>query len=216
MFNRSLVLLAAALVVVSACEKRPRQRPLPLDAGIDGGKLIFSEDFEKGLDHWRVESKNWKIVDGRLFTGDKPNQNKGAWLKGVTLPQNVRMEFEATSVKGNKPQFEGDMKFEFGGDRPDHAAGYIIIFGGWKNAINTIARHDEHGDGRLVIDSKTKVKEGQTYQFKVVRLNGEVKWFLDGELLLRVKDAKPALGGSFGFNDWNSRVYFDNLKIYAL
>jgi hypothetical protein len=210
------VLALAIMFAATACEKRPRQRPLPAETGITGGELIFEEDFANGLDNWEVASKNWRIVDGRLFTGDHPNQNKGAWLKGVTLPENVRMEFEATSVQGNKPQFEGDMKFEFGGDRPEHAAGYIIIFGGWKNSINTIARHDEHGEGRLVVDSTRKVKEDQTYHFKVIRLNGEVKWFLGKSLVLRVKDSAPALGGAFGFNDWDSRVYFDNLKIYAL
>ncbi len=216
MLRHFLLIAIAASLTFTACEKRARQRPLPVDTGLTGGKLLFQEDFEQGLDHWKAESKNWKIVDGRLFTGDLPNQNKGLWLEGLTLPQNVRMEFEATSTKGNKPEFEGDMKFEFGGDKPEHAAGYIIIFGGWKNSVNTIARHDEHGAGRLVTDTNVKVKEDQTYQLKVVRFNGEVKWFLGDELLLRVKDSEPAQGGSFGFNDWNSRVYFDNLKIYAL
>lgn len=216
MLRISVLVLALMVLAATACEKRARQRPMPANAGSTGGELIFEEDFANGLEHWSVASKNWRIVDGRLFTGDRPNQNKGAWLKGVTLPQNVRMEFEATSIKGNKPRFEGDMKFEFGGDRPEHAAGYIIIFGGWKNSLNTIARHDEHGEGRLAVESTRKVKEGQTYHFKVVRLNSEVKWFMGESLVLRVKDPEPALGGAFGFNDWDSRVYFDNLKIYAL
>lgn len=216
MLRISVPVIALLLLATNACEKRPRVRPLPVEAGSTGGELIFEEDFGSGLDHWTVTSKHWRVVDGRLFTGDRANQNKGVWLKGVTLPKNVRIEFQATSVKGNKPQFEGDMKFEFGGDRPEHAAGYIVIFGGWKNSLNTIARHDEHGEGRLAVESTRKVKEDQTYQFKVIRLNGEVKWFLGDSLVLRVKDSEPAQGGAFGFNDWDSRVYFDNLKIYAL
>ena len=218
--NRIVILTLVGILVVSGlvsgCKKRPRQRALPADAGLTGGELLFSEDFSGDLSAWTVESENWKIVDGRLYTGDKTNQNKGAWLKDVKLPENVRMEFEATSVKGNKPVFEGDFKFEFGGDKAEHASGYIIIFGGWKNTVNTIARGDEHGEGRLAVDERLKVEEDKTYKMQVIRLNGEVKWFVDGKLLLRVKDEEPALGGAFGFNDWNSRVYFDNLRVYAL
>jgi hypothetical protein len=212
-----IAIVALCLVTLAAaCEKRPRNRPLPPDTGLTGGDLLFEEDFQEGLANWTAESKLWRIVDGRLYTGDKPIQNKGIWLNGITLPENVRIEFEATSVKGNLKEFEGDIKFEFGGDRPEHSAGYIIIFGGWKNSLNTIARGDEHGDGRLAIDTQFKVKEGETYSFKVIRMQGEIKWFLGDKLVLRVQDPDPALGGAFGFNNWNSRVYYDKLRIYAL
>jgi hypothetical protein len=218
--NRAVILILAGFLavsgMVSGCKKRPRQRSLPANAGLTGGELLFSEDFSGDLSAWTVESKNWKIKDGRLYTGNKSNKNKGTWLKDVSLPKNVRMEFEATSVKGDKPTFEGDFKFEFGGEKSEHAAGYIIILGGWKNTINTIARGDEHGKGRLAVDERFKVEEDKTYKIQVIRLNGEIKWFVDGKLLLRVKDKNPAQGGAFGFNDWSSRVYFDNLRIYAL
>jgi hypothetical protein len=203
-------------VALCGCKKRARQRPLPAETGLSGGKLLFEEQFEAGLSHWNVRSKNWRVVDGRLYTGDRPNDNKGLWLSEVSLPKNVRIEFDATAVKGKRATFEGDIKCEFGGEKAEHASGYIIIFGGWKNTVNTIAKQDEHGEGRLVVDGKTKVKEDQTYRFSVVRLEGEVKWFLGDKLLLRVKDSSPLYGGVFGFNNWNSRVYFDNVRVYAL
>jgi hypothetical protein len=216
---RSLLLLLLLAVALSplSCKKRPKHKPLAADAGLNGGNLLFEEDFADTLANWTTTSANWKIVDGRLYTGDRPEENKGLWLgNAVSLPENVRIEFDATSVKGNKPEFEGDLKCEFGGDRKEHAAGYIIIFGGWKNTVNTIARHDEHGEGRLVVDSSMKVKEGETYRLQIVRLGSEIKWFVNSKLLLRVNDKEPALGGAFGFNNWNSRVYFDNVRIYAL
>ena len=210
----------AVLVVVAAtavsCKKRPRRRSLPPDAGLSGGELIFEEDFEEGLANWTAKSKNWKVVDGKLYTGDKPNDNKGLWLTTQRLPRNFRVEFEATSVKGKRPVFEGDMKCEFGGPKNEHASGYMVIFGGWKNTVNTIARHDEHGEGRLATENTHKVKEGTTYDFRIVRMGSEIKWFLGSELVLRVDDKEPALGGVFGFNNWDSRVYFDNLRVYAL
>jgi len=210
------LLLSVVTAAVVSCKKRPRHRPLPPEAGLTGGELLFEEDFEQELANWTTSSKNWKIVDGRLYTGSKPNENKGLWLASATLPRNVRIEFLATSVKGERRRFQGDIKCEFGGSKKEHASGYIVILGGWKNTVNTIARHDEHGEGRLVVDSVKKVKEGETYHFQIVRMGSEVKWFLGSELLVRVDDKEPALGGVFGFNNWNSRVYFDNLRIYAL
>lgn len=211
-----LALTIIACTALAGCKKRPRRRPLPTDAGLAGGKLLFEEDFEEGLANWTARSKNWRVVDGRLYTGDRPNENKGLWLNDVVLPHNVRIEFEATAVKGKRATFEGDIKCEFGGEKAEHASGYMIIFGGWKNTVNTIAKQDEHGEGRLAVDSKKKVKEDETYRFSVVRIEGEVKWFLGDQLLLSVKDSSPLYGGVFGFNNWNSRVYFDNVRVYAL
>jgi len=207
-----LLLVAAA----PGCKKRPRPKGLPAQAGLTGGKILFEDDFSKGAGNWELTSSNWKVVDGRLYTGDKPNDNKGAWLKEPALPADVRIEFTATSVKGNNPAFEGDIKSEFGGTNRAHASGYIVIFGGWKNTLNTIARGDEHGEGRLAVDAARRVEEGRTYRFALVRIGREIKWYLDGELLLSVKDEAPATGGDFGFNNWNSRVYFDNVKVYSL
>lgn len=227
MFSQGCLRTAARLLVpavvlvfvatgVTSCKKRPRRRPLPPDAGLTGGTLVFEDDFSGGLEKFIVESDNWKIVDGALYTGDKPNENKGVWLKDTDLPADFRVEFTARSVKGNQKVFQGDMKCEFGGTKKVHADGYIIIFGGWKNTVNTIAKKDEHGKGRLVVDGKTKVKQDNEYRFQVVRLGNEIKWFLDGKLLLSVRDNEVLKGGAFGFNNWNSRVYFDNLKVFAL
>ena len=211
-----LVAALALLVLLPGCKKRPRTRALPAEAGLSGGKLLFEDDFEKGLGKWEPEGSNWKVVQGRLYTGDAPNENKGVWLSTPALPPNVRIEFTATSVKGNNPAFEGDIKCEFGGEAKEHAAGYIVIFGGWKNTLSSIAKKDEHGEGRLVVDGARRVEEGRTYAFAVVRLGDQIKWYLDGELFLTARDAEPLAGGAFGFNNWNSRVYFDNVRVFSL
>jgi len=189
---------------------------MPAQAGLTGGKLVFEDDFEKGLSSWSPEGKNWKVVDGRLYTGDTANDNNGVWLNAASLPPNVRVEFTATSVKGNNPAFEGDIKCEFGGETKEHAAGYIIIFGGWKNTLSSIAKKDEHGDGRLAVEATRKVEEGRTYAFAVVRLGNQIMWYLDGDLFLSTRDEEPLAGAAFGFNNWNSRVYFDNVRVFAL
>jgi hypothetical protein len=211
----SVLVVLLSVLPVGGCKKRPHARGLPAEMGLTGGRMLFEEEFSGKLDRWETTSKNWRVVDGRLYTGDRPNDNAGLWVTGVSLPVNARLEFEATSVQGNSPVFEGDVKCEFGGEKSEHLSGYIVIFGGWKNTLNTIAKQEEHS-GRLGTDSTVKVEENKTYRFQIVRLGGEIKWFIDGKLLLRVQDDLPLGGGAFGFNNWNSRVYFDNFKIYAL
>ncbi len=225
------LICAVSLVFAAGCEKQLRlsggkagagqkgskesSKPQML-LGLTGGELLFQEDFGKDLAHWDTRSRHWRIVDGRLYTGDGKNNNEGLWLKGIQLPADVRIEFEATSVKGNNKVFQGDIKVEFGGPAPEHVSGYVALFGGWDNSLSAICKGDEHGEGRLAIDTERRVEENKTYKFAVARVGTEVFWYLDGALFLYVKDDAIIKGGSFGFNNWNSRVYFDNLKIYAL
>ena len=209
-------MIILTLILLTGCqEKKARRYADTTRAGLSGGQVLFEEDFSKGLDRWRVEGKNWRVVDGALFTGDKPNNNQGIWLSEALLSQNVRIEFDARSVKGNNDVFEGDIKCEFGGTKPEHIAGYVMIFGGWKNSLNTIARLEEH-TGRMVTDDALKLEDGKTYRIALVRLGNDIKWFIDGKPFLSAEDEAVLRGGNFGFNNWNSRFYVDNLKIFKL
>ena len=212
---RIMAVITLVLVMAACQEKRPRRYADTTRAGLSGGQLIFEEDFSQNLDRWQTESRNWRIDEGALFTGDRSNKNAGIWLKEALLPRNVRIEFDARSVKGNNAVFEGDIKCEFGGPRPEHIAGYVMIFGGWKNSLNTIARLEEH-TGRMVTDSSRKVEEDRVYRMALVRLGSEIKWFIDGKSFLNARDEAVLAGGWFGFNNWDSRFYVDNLKIFKL
>ncbi len=208
----SLLILA---LTIGCQQKEPRRYANTTRAGLTGGQLLFEDDFSKGLDRWSIEGKNWRIVDGALYSGDRPNNNKGIWLKEALLSRNVRIEFDARSVQGNNEVFEGDIKCEFGGSKPEHIAGYVMIFGGWKNSLNTIARLEEH-TGRMVTETTRKIEEDKTYRIALVRLGNDIKWFIDGKPFLTARDEAILTGGHFGFNNWNSRFYVDNLKIFKL
>ncbi|MCA9542365.1 MAG: hypothetical protein KC620_25885, partial [Myxococcales bacterium] len=190
-----------------------------------GGHLVFSDDFSGpaiGDDYFASpeadlgwEAGTWTIVDGRLRA--EKIHNAALWLK-KPLPEKVRIEFDA---RAESP--EGDVKCEVFGDGRTHQSGYILIFGGWKNTINAIARQDEHGEDRKE-DTRCAARKGRRlcvepevdYHWTIERTDGELRWYLDGNLFLTYDDRQPVRGRHFAFNDWEAPVTFDNLRIYDL
>ena len=61
---------------------------------------------------------------------------------------------------------------------------------------------------------------GQLYRFKVERTDGKtVRWFVDDIEFLSLADTQPLAGAGhdhFGFNDWDAKVCFDNVRVTPL
>ncbi len=186
------------------------------DPGIASG---FSDDFERGQlgAAYQKTGGNWRIEGGELHV--KGAKNHPLWLLR-TLPRDVRVEFDARSESP-----EGDIKAEIFGDGASHAqddsytaTSYVVIFGGWNNTRDVLARMDEHGDDRVEAKSR-KVEPGVTYRFRIERIGGTLRVWVDDRILMEMTDSEP-LGGRghdhFGFNNWQSDLWFDNLKVTPL
>ncbi len=196
--------------------------PSPADAPA----LAAGED--PGPDWIATAPGIWRIEGGRVC--GEHAKNHGLWLKR-TLPLNARIEFDAVSESA-----DGDLKAEFWGDGRSfatalsytNATSYLTIFGGWHNKYHVIARINEHGNDRKEItvdpssdDPREKpVVAGQLYHFKVERADGRtVRWWVDGNEMLSFADPQPLMGlghDHFGFNDWDVKVCFDNVKVVPL
>jgi hypothetical protein len=170
----------------------------------------------------------WHVEAGRLC--GEHAKNHGIWLKR-TLPPNARIEFDAVSQAA-----DGDLKAEFWGDGRSfatalsytNATSYLTIFGGWHNTFHVLARINEHATDRKEItvdknsdDPREKpVMSGQLYHFKVERNDGKtVRWWVDGNEMLTYPDPAPLAGlghDHFGFNDWDVKVCFDNVRVAPL
>lgn len=209
-------------VVRPAVSANPEADPMLVD--------VFEDSFERGIPGtmWRSVGHSWKIQNGRLCS--QGARNRGIWL-ARRLPVNARVEFEASSASP-----DGDIKAEFWGDGITGATGvlysnassYLAIFGGWKNTRHVLARLDEHGEDRqqVLVDFRGEeprtraVKPHQIYRIRVERTDGRtVVWFVDEVVLLRFEDKEPLLGKGhdhFGFNNWDTQVCFDNLRVTPL
>jgi hypothetical protein len=180
-------------------------------------------------DNWIATAPGvWRIENGKLC--GEHARNHGLWLKR-TLPVNARIEFDAMSYSP-----DGDLKAEFWGDGRSfatalsytNATSYLTIFGGWHNKFHVLARINEHGGDRKEItvdpnsdDPREKpVVASQIYHFKVERADGKtIKWWVDGNEMLSWTDAAPLTGlghDHFGFNDWDVKLCFDNVKVVPL
>ena len=186
------------------------------DPGIGEG---FVEDFERERlgPNWNRTGGNWRLEDGQLKV--QGARNHPLWLRRV-LPRDVRIEFDA---KSDSP--EGDIKVEVFGDGVSaadgdayHATSYVVIFGGWGNSQNVLARMDEHGSDR-VVGPRRSVETGRTYHFRIERRNRTLTVWIDGEVLLEMEDSEPLDGRGheyFAFNNWQSDLSFDNLRVTPL
>jgi len=181
-----------------------------------------------GPNWYEAQTSAWRIENGHLCGQNA--HNHGVWLQ-KPIPINARIEFDAVS---DGP--DGDLKAEVWGDGQSsatsqsytNATSYLAIFGGWKNTFHVLARINEHGSDRKEIkidpdsdDPRQKpVTGGQHYHFKIERTDGKtVKWSVDGLEYLNWQDATPLAGighDHFGFNDWEVKVCFDNVKVTPL
>lgn len=181
------------------------------------GKLVFSDDFEDGQlgPDW-VEGKgengpgSWRIKDGMVEGVDI--HNDPLWLE-QELPDKVRVEFDIVALSP-----VGDLKVEVFGDGLNHESGYILIFGGWKNSLDVIARLDEHGKDRKA--RKTQgVMPGHVYHWAIERTGSTLNWYVDGEHFMSYEDSQPLTGEGhrhFAFNIWSAPVHYDNVRVYDL
>jgi hypothetical protein len=183
--------------------------------GPNGYRDDFDRD-ELGPD-WNATGSAFSIRKGELRV--KSARNKPLWLRR-TLPQDVRVEFDVRS-----DSVDGDIKIELFGDGVSKAettsytaTSYVVIFGGWKNSLNVIARMNEHGDDRAV-GPPYKVVQGKTYHMKIERRGATIRAWVDDHELAKLTDPNPLSGPGhdhFAFNNWESELWFDNLRIDAL
>jgi hypothetical protein len=179
----------------------------------------FRDDFERQElgDAWHNTGGSYTIRNGKLRV--KGSRNKPLWLRR-TLPRDVRVTFE---VRSDSP--EGDIKIELFGDGASKAekasytaTSYVVIFGGWGNTLNVIARMDEHGQDR-VVGPAHKVVQGKTYRMKIERRGAMLRAWVDEHELGKMIDPDPLEGPGhdhFAFNNWQSELWFDNLRIDPL
>ena len=189
----------------------------------DAIKAPFSDAFERaqlGSDYNNTGAP-YEILKGKLRI--KGAYNHPLWLK-KRLPRDAVIELDVVSKSP-----DGDIKVEAWGDGESYATtrgaylatSYVFIFGGWGNRESALCRMDEHSEDPQVRQTRRDVKvvAGRTYHFTIKRKGKKVEWLVDGKPFLALDDPTPLEGDRhayFGFNNWQSDLWFDNLSIKPL
>ena len=200
---------------LASCEELPRTYS-------SGGATteLFHDDFNRDTlgPNWTPTGEGANIVDGQLVAIDL--HNHPVWL-AVELPDDFRVELDVIAASE-----EGDVKIELAGDGKSfdgdggnyQASGYVFVFGGWNNTRSIIARQDEHGRAIASVD-EPKVEPGRRYHFVITRVGGEIRWEVDGRLLLEYVDEKPLRGHGqrhLALSGWEAEAHFDNLRVTSV
>ncbi len=181
----------------------------------------WSDSYDRdvvGPDYYDTSDHVYYVKDGALAT--KGAHNHPLWLRRK-LPRDVQIDLDCWSSTQ-----EGDIKVEVFGDGRSYdpnggrytATSYVMIFGGWHNAESKIARLDEHGQDE-VSRYQPKVIPGQHYHWTITRKGKALDWQIDGQPFLHYDDKQPLEGPGheyFGYDDWDSDAWFDNLVITPL
>jgi hypothetical protein len=235
---------AGPTAAARSASPRPNASAPPPAPPVDVLRTPFEDDFEHGLAssasgeggalvepdaEWvSTQPGIWHLESGRLC--GEHARNHGIWLKRA-IPVNARIEFDAVSMSA-----DGDLKAEYWGDGRSfatalsytNATSYLTIYGGWHNKFHVLARLNEHGADRqeVTVDPNSddprekQVNVGQVYRFKVERTDGHtVRWWVDGNEMLTFADTAPLVGPGhdhFGFNDWDVKLCFDNVRVVPL
>ncbi|HWO26312.1 MAG TPA: hypothetical protein VNO30_46610 [Kofleriaceae bacterium] len=180
----------------------------------------WADAFERsspGGDYYE-SGDGYRVQGGALSA--KGAYNHPLWLRRK-LPHDVRIELVAWSTEPR-----GDIKVEVFGDGhsydPDKGAymatGYELIFGGWGNSRSIIARLDEHAPD-VKARADVKVVPSQRYRWKIERKGRLLRWWIDEQVFLELDDPRPLEGSGhdyFGFNNWETDTWFDDLVITPL
>ena len=199
------------------------------DGGADAASTEHVVDHGNLGPNWiQAKTNAWRVEGGKLCVQNA--HNHGVWLNR-TLPVNARIEFDATGYTD-----DGDLKTEVWGDGVSYATGtsytnatsYLAILGGWKNTLHVLARLNEHG----TIARKSRSTRTPTTRASAPHRRARPTTSRSSEPTARPFagrstastssrsiDAAPLAGQGhdhFGFNEWEAKVCFDNVKVTPL
>lgn len=200
-------------------------------------KLLYSDNFNKGLCHWKAEFEQpstsaIKIVDSKLDV--QTSRGATVWFKHK-LKGNIRICYDAVVVDAGGANdrvsdlnafwmatdpatvnlFTRDGKFESYNNLNLYYAGV----GGHTNKFTRFRKYHAKGDKPVLkecTDAAHLLVGNKTYSVKIEVFNGTVRYFLNNQLFWEYFDNAPYTQGYFGFRTTISHQQFSNFKVFVL
>ena len=203
-------------------------------------KLLFFEDFSKGMDNWWVEgSRNVSVKNERLYViADSELSDKNVctvWCKKI-FPPDIQVSFDAhivqSSIGVNNINFflcysdpSGKPLYE---TRKSRKSGKYSLYHNLRGNIFTYLSGGTHPDGSprarfrirhnpgFNLLSETydyHCVQGKTYHVKITKLGKILRISVDGKEYLSTVDENPCGSGLIGLRTFQTYLWWDNIKV---
>jgi len=208
-------------------------------------KLLFFEDFSRGMTNWWVEGgeKVW-VQDDRLHVkAERDPVVCTVWCK-QEFPGDVQVDFEAHVIRSpkeannvnfflcysdpsGKPLYETRATRKTAGYRLYHQLnGHIFTFlndfkkesGTYPDGTTKARIRIRRCPGfRLMAETYGyHCRRGVTYHITIEKRGGDIRFAVDGKVYLRATDDRPLGGGLLGLRTYATYLWWDNIRVTAL
>lgn len=205
-------------------------------------KLIFKENFDKGLENWQVEQMpngTVEVNDSKLEINDVSGCT--VWLK-QKFEGPIIIEYDvfviqdggandrvsdlncfwmASDPKNPTNLFADSIKRGGKFSNYDALQLYYMGLGGNHNKTTRFRRYVGNGERPLLpehdlSDSKFMLEPNKTYHIKIVANKGVIQYYRDNQLVSDFVDSKPYTSGYFGFRTVKNHMTADNFRVYKI
>ncbi len=176
--------------------------------------FVSAADDGISLSDWKQHGGKWKISENsNSCTGEASGD---AFLMSGTKISSDDYIFESDVVYHSGQAFA----LLFRGQNPDSTSAYAANVDTQRKGSTARIFTFGGGTGDIGKDGNYNLSEGQKYHFKVVVKGNQYKVYIEGKLVLNVRDVKVENnykeGRYVGFNVFNGKVTFQNMKVTPL
>ena len=182
---------------------------------LDRSEVLYDRPFtaETLSADWQVRGGEWR-VEGEWLTGRNPENRPGMVTSRASYCCNVLLDFEARTV----PPCTHDINCMWNGswyeDRNERALAYVAGLEGWWEGKVGFEKSPEY---KLIAATPLfDFEPGRTYRTQAGSIDGHAFVFVDGRLMLEVKDPDPidaSRYGMIGFEAYASMIQVRRLVV---
>jgi hypothetical protein len=232
--------LTVSLLVLNSCFNMSKN--FEIKGETYKSKLIFKDNFDKGLDNWQVEQMDKGTVEvsnGKLEINDVSGCT--VWLK-EKFEGPIVIEYDVFVIQdGGANDRVSDLNCFWMAKDPKNPTNlfadsekrggkfsnydalrlYYMGLGGNHNKTTRFRRYVGNGERPLLpehdlSDSKFMLEPNKTYHIKIVANKEVIQYFRDNQLVSDFVDSNPYTSGYFGFRTVKNHMTADNFRVYKI
>jgi len=182
---------------------------------LDGSNILLKKSFLPELfrQEWKVYGGNWS-VEGEWLTGINPENNPGMVVSKGDYPGNILLDFEARTVLPSTHDIDCMWNGSWDEKKNRRDVAYVAGLQGWWEGKVGFEKSPEY---KLWATTPLfPFVPGQIYRMLAGSIDGHAFIFVDGRLVLEVRDPEPIDShkhAKIGFEAYSSHIQIRNLVV---